>query len=280
MQPVKIAHVMASMMAKKPDKTQQQTSQRQRCAALAVGLCLDLTRILLPHTLILRLFAVLLVGSQLLGCTVLTGVRNYMAYNTECDNLVIGWRDHVYSRRAFNSRISQFPASQYPDSFREGFIAGYHDVAKGGKGCPPAIPPRRFWSWKYQTAEGQAKVNEWFTAYPYGARAAEEDGIGNYRDIQISSDLEAMMKTQNQIGRDCLDCGPKTDSTAPLQYPDGETIEPGFPMDQAESSDRRIHSESPSYTSVRPASYVLERLPPVQSGSATIDREPDYEDPP
>ena len=64
---------------------------------MASGLCLDFTRILLPPTLILRLFAVLLVGSQLLGCTVLTGVRNYMAYNTECDNLVIGWRDHVYS---------------------------------------------------------------------------------------------------------------------------------------------------------------------------------------
>lgn len=211
---------------------------------------------------VVRTAIILTLGSQFVGCTVVTGVRNYLDYNTECDNLVIGWRDHVYSRRAFNRRINSFPATQFPNSFREGFIAGYHDVANGGKGCPPSVPPRKFWSWKYQTAEGQCKVNEWFAGYPYGAKAAEEDGIGNYRDIQISSELEALLAAEGKTN--CPDCGPQRKTPTPLSYPDGEDIEPGNPLDTTILPYEQILPVSNTISSIRPASYVLERLPPTQ----------------
>jgi hypothetical protein len=265
---------MASMMANKPDKNPMSPAQP---SAGAVRQDVELT----PKPRwgwVMRSVIILFMGSQFAGCTVVTGIKNYVDYNTECDNLVIGWRDHIYSRRAFNRRINQMPATQYPESFRDGFIAGYHDVAKGGKGCPPAIPPRRYWSWKYQTAEGQCKVNEWFAGYPYGAKAAEEDGIGNYRDIQISSEVEALLKAEGKTGTACLDCGPQPKSPTPLTYPDGEVIEPGNQVESARQSQRRMTPTDSMDLSVRPASYVLERLPPTQSPLSLPDPSSDLED--
>lgn len=253
---------MASTMAYTPDKKPIRQARRGELGSSALG-GRRTPKVRLGW--VTRVALILFMGTQFTGCTIVTGVKNYVAYNTECDNLVIGWRDHIYSRRAFNRRINQFPATRYPDSFREGFIAGYHDVAKGGKGCPPAVPPRRFWSWKYQTAEGQAKVNEWFAGYPYGAKAAEEDGIGNYRDIQISSEVEALLKAEGKVGTACLDCGPQPAKPTPLSYPDGELIEPGNQIENAIQSRRRMTPVNTPDTSVRPASYVLERLPPTQS---------------
>ncbi len=40
-------------------------------------------------------------------------------------------------------------------------------------------------------AEGQKKVSAWFAGYPYGARAAEEEGVGSWSQIQMSSNLQA-----------------------------------------------------------------------------------------
>jgi hypothetical protein len=63
-------------------------------------------------------------------------------------------------------------------------------VADGGDGCTPAFPPREYWGWKYQSHEGQARVAAWFSGFPHGARAAEEDGIGNWYQIQTSSNIQ------------------------------------------------------------------------------------------
>ena len=205
------------------------------------------------------------------GCTVYQGVTNYIAYNSQTDDVVIGWRDYVYSRRAYNLREPNLPTGRFPGSFKAGFIAGYHNVAGGGNGCPPSLPPRKYWSWKYQTPEGQCKVNAWFEGYPHGARAAEEDGIGYYRDIQISGNVQALIDKQRGVtgsgAAGCLDCGPKDNLNPPLEYPDGEIVEPGLEMQEPilpPADPTAGFDDEQQQFMVKPVNYVLERLPPTQ----------------
>lgn len=137
------------------------------------------------------------------GCNIISGVNDYITYNTPAEDFVSGWRDKVWANRAYNARRETFEAPEYEAHFRAGFIAGYRNISQGGQGCSPSLPPRTYWSWRYQSAEGQAKVGAWFSGYPHGARAAEEDGVGNYYQIQVANWVD-----ENDPDRECVDCGP------------------------------------------------------------------------
>ncbi len=70
----------------------------------------------------------------------------------------------------------------------------------GSEACTPAFAPRQYWGWKYQSAEGQQKVAAWYSGYPHGARAAEEDGIGNWTQIQTSMTFKKNLADQGMLG--------------------------------------------------------------------------------
>jgi hypothetical protein len=124
------------------------------------------------------------------GCSMLQGVRDYAQYNDDTDSFVVGWRNYVWANKAWHARKAYYAGEAQLNDFGEGFRAGYRDVAFGGNGCPPALPPRGYWSWKYQSPEGQAKMAAWFSGYPHGARAAEEECAGNWRRIAMSHVIE------------------------------------------------------------------------------------------
>ncbi len=91
-------------------------------------------------------------------------------------------------------------AKKHLHEFCEGFRAGYDAIAEGGDGCTPAFPPRQYWGWRYQSAEGQEKVAAWYAGFPHGARAAEEDGIGNWGQIQTSSAIQQRYDEHGMLG--------------------------------------------------------------------------------
>lgn len=131
------------------------------------------------------------------GCTLLASpfgalavpvnfVRDQVAYNDNTDSFVLGWRNHVWSKKAWYQHEEMFCGHPYQKDLGKGFRSGYVAVANGGSGCPPLLPPREYWSWRYQSPEGQAKAAAWFEGYPLGAAAAEKDGIANWGFIQTS----------------------------------------------------------------------------------------------
>jgi hypothetical protein len=125
------------------------------------------------------------------GCAAVQGVSEYVAYNDTSNDFVLGWRNIAWARQAWKLRYTEFLGEPHLDHFGAGFRAGYIDVASGSTGCTPSLPPRSYWNWRYQTPEGQMKVAAWFSGYPHGARAAEEDGAGNWSHIQISETTRA-----------------------------------------------------------------------------------------
>jgi hypothetical protein len=163
--------------------------------------------------------ASLILGSSAFagGCTALSNLQDNLSYNDSWSEWVIGQRNAAWSARAWHLRKHHFCNEKYLDDFCAGFRAGYIDVASGSNGCTPSFPPQEYWGWKYQSAEGQGRVAAWFAGFPHGARAAEEDGVGHFSQIQMSS---TVYNEYNQAGF----AGPSTQI-----YPMPENIPANMP---------------------------------------------------
>lgn len=139
-----------------------------------------------------------LAASASSGCISADAVKSYIAYNDPANDFVMGWRNSVWARQAWHARKWQFVDEPQFHAFGQGFRDGYVSVAGGGNGCPPPLPPRRYWNWRYQTAEGQAQVAAWFAGFPHGAQAADEEGAGLYQQIQVSHPIEVQYSPEFQ----------------------------------------------------------------------------------
>lgn len=125
------------------------------------------------------------------GCTVFDNIGNAFRYNTAWNDAATKMRHRSQSSKSWHNRKHQYCNEGCLDDFCAGYRQGFEDVAGGGTGCTPNFPPRDYWGWEHQSAEGQRKVSAWFAGYPHGARAAEEEGVGNWSQIQMSSGLQA-----------------------------------------------------------------------------------------
>jgi hypothetical protein len=134
------------------------------------------------------------------GCSVFRTVQDYIDYNDTCNDFVIGYRNEVWAKQSWHDNKSCFADQPYLKDFGKGYQAGYADVANGGSGCPPALPPRSYWKWHYQSPEGQAKVAAWFAGYPHGAATAERDNAGAWQEIQVSHQIETQYSAEFQNG--------------------------------------------------------------------------------
>ena len=135
------------------------------------------------------------------GCT---GLHHWHRELSGCvSNHMVDYSNRALAERAWIKRKELYCDFQYQQEFKDGFIAGYLDVADGGDGCTPTIAPQKYWGWAYQTPHGQAAVRAFFQGFPFGAKAAEEDGVGFWTAIPTSG-LEAIVPHSTPIERDDL----------------------------------------------------------------------------
>lgn len=125
----------------------------------------------------------LLLATLVLACT-FTGCVPWARGIRSLDESVTDWRDFVWGKRAYYQRYGHDQSGP----FQDGFLEGYHDMLQGEDGCLPVVPPRRYWKWKYQSAGGRSAVNDWFSGYSAGVRAAREDGLANISSIPTCSE--------------------------------------------------------------------------------------------
>jgi hypothetical protein len=71
--------------------------------------------------------------------------------------------------------------------FREGYTQAYVDIAEGGAGVVPAVPPERYWKSKNRSAEGYARAEDWFAGYRTGVEMAEAEGLSQFNAIPTSA---------------------------------------------------------------------------------------------
>lgn len=100
---------------------------------------------------------------------------------------IIAARNKKMAEEAWRSVESAYPIEQpYRRHFKAGFIAGYYDVASGGDGCPPILPPKKYWAACYQSPAGHEKIRLWFNGFSEGVMVAKLDGVNQWTEIPIS----------------------------------------------------------------------------------------------
>lgn len=127
------------------------------------------------------LFLLLLVPSMMTGCSAIEEYKNDCC--SACQDRMQSWR--VWQR------VKHCYADQ-PNikAFAEGFRAGYIHIKNGGNGCPPLLPPRKYWnSCCYRGCHGQAASVSWFNGFSQGVTQALYDGVAGCNQIVTSRDL-------------------------------------------------------------------------------------------
>ena len=133
------------------------------------------------------------------GCTLVHNASKLCTQNDAWNEAVVVMRNRTWATKAWHKRKHNFCNQTYINDFAAGFRQGYEDVANGSNGCTPATPPRSYWNWEFQSGEGQARTSAWFSGYPQGARAAEEDGVGNFSQVQLSSGLQSQFQQSGML---------------------------------------------------------------------------------
>lgn len=102
---------------------------------------------------------------------------------------------------------SNLPKNCRDSDYARGWKDGYFDVATGGCGEAPAVPPPAYWSPRFQDSNGRCDVNQYFTGWQSGVICAEKDGRGNFHDIPIRAGAPVI---------ECpSDCGPNGACSGP-----------------------------------------------------------------
>lgn len=104
----------------------------------------------------------------------------------ELQEVKIDFRNRYLAHEAWRDLREVYCDMNYEKDFGRGFRTGYYDVASGGNGCPPILPPQRYWSVRYMSTEGRARTEAWFAGFRYGAMVAEQDGIGVFIELPTS----------------------------------------------------------------------------------------------
>ena len=187
-----------------------------------------------------RLAFLFVLGSatiQFTGCSAMTGLNNSWKYNGYWNTTMMGQRNRSGASKAWHCRKHHFCNEKYLKEFSAGFRAGYTEVADGGTGCSPAFPPREYWGWKYQSCEGQARVAAWFSGFPHGARAAEEEGVGTWTQIQTSANIQHQYANNGMLNQSAAGMYPIAQSAIPngMQQRDSISRQPidigrGYPV--------------------------------------------------
>lgn len=76
---------------------------------------------------------------------------------------------------------------EFSSDFEDGFEEAYRDIAQGGSGVTPPVPPEKYWSASFRTPEGHARAQDWFAGYRAGAENAHYDGLGEFNYVPTSA---------------------------------------------------------------------------------------------
>ncbi|MFO1022267.1 MAG: hypothetical protein U0903_16475 [Planctomycetales bacterium] len=125
--------------------------------------------------------AVLSILMLLPGC-----ITVYTRFRDLRDELQIKAHNKYLAHMAWGACKKMYADLPCRDDFERGFKTGYVDRASGLNGCPPALPPRRYWKAKNMGMGGADRTNTWFDGYRHGVAVAEQDGVADLSRITTS----------------------------------------------------------------------------------------------
>ncbi len=179
-------------------------------------------------------------STLLTGCTVCQNARFLMRvepreFSAKHDKKRSLRLYRAWAERAIEEELAFFDELQDFD-YRVGFCDGFVDfVYAGGKGEPPAIPPRQYWNVDLRSPDGHNRAEQWFAGFRHGKRVADEGGYrslvvirGSLSGVDPSIDLPSVYSDTKYF-----------DQSESLRIPDAELPLPelhGMPSDSSKST--------------------------------------------
>lgn len=124
------------------------------------------------------------------GCRVCQAPRWYWSHGR-----YIHWYDSWVTRRAAEKCAEKSfhndPAvcSSASGDFYCGYRQAFIDLANGGSGVTPAVPPQKYWKAHNRSDRGYKKAEQWFEGYRAGVCAAR--GMGRQEFLYVPASAEA-----------------------------------------------------------------------------------------
>lgn len=157
------------------------------------------------------LFSILLV-SQLTGCFTIRSYFDELHYSRKIENRA----EKIWGE----SKGAYRHVEHHLEDFGRGFVAGYESTAKGGDGCPPVLPPTRYWRTKYSNDVGKKHIVAWFDGYQHGAAAAQGDNAAYGRRLLTSQEIYQNCRNYVEYyPEDLKDTHPEPIELAPERIP-------------------------------------------------------------
>jgi hypothetical protein len=100
------------------------------------------------------------------GCTALSDTKYELGQRIRAKH---AWEE-------FNSCQCESFTSDYAC----GWNAGYYDVATGGTGCSPVVPPKRYWKPPVFCEHDPSKRDDWYCGFANGAACAQSQPDFHY----------------------------------------------------------------------------------------------------
>jgi hypothetical protein len=105
--------------------------------------------------------------------------------------------------------------------YQDGWKQGYYDLSTGQCEELPATPPHKYWNASYQSLEGRAAIEDWYSGWQDGATAAVQDGRPYFHPIVASPTPPV-----NQYNPHNFHCGPSGHDALEGMPPAAPTHEP------------------------------------------------------
>lgn len=184
-------------------------------------------------------------------------------------------RDKNLAEEAWERAQGMAP-QPYSKHYARGFKEGYVNYLTGGDGNTPLVPPRRYWSFFYQSPEGNEAIQDWFAGWRHGDAVAKESG---YRHLVIiPTTLTEPLDRTERLQSDNVD--PKTgepkrqatEETAPMPK-EAKPDDPSSRPTDAKPSDAKPADAAPAATppSPRPPADAPAAKPKDGSGVKPAD---------
>jgi len=151
-------------------------------------------------------FVPLLLGLSLCGCATFQDYH----YN---------FVQHCRADSAFKASYGWWSSCSH--DYQDGWKQGYYDLSTGQCEDLPAIPPHKYWNAHYQSLDGRAAVEEWYSGWQDGATAATQDGRPYFHQVVASPTPPV-----NQYSPRNFHCGPSAEDGIEKMPPVAPTHEP------------------------------------------------------
>ena len=148
------------------------------------------------------------------ACYEQTGCEQGCGPNGGCDGCAMGFGPNCYigcidtirvrmnaranARRVLRATYGPRPriSCHYADGFEQAFV----DLAEGGDGTLPPVPPQRYWNAEYRCPGGSGCAREWFVGYEAGAAAADATVPCPHPVIPLSGTAWLAVPVRNDYG--------------------------------------------------------------------------------